>query len=85
MTKKKELKKEIEKINQIYDNEESKPIDSYIRLYTQVIREVSENLKQKTNLLNIFITEESDVKDISSEAKIHNQFKLPQSSTIFRI
>ncbi len=74
-------KKEIEKINQIYDKEESKSIDSYIQLYTQVIREVSENLKQKTNLLNIFITEESDIDNISSDAKIHKHFKKLQNSS----
>lgn len=74
-------KKEVEKINQIYDNEEKKPIDSYIRLYTQVVREVSENLKQKTNLLNIFITEKPDVDNISNDTKIHNHFKKLQNSS----
>ena len=81
MTKKRELKKEIEKINQIYDQEDSKPVDSYIRLYTQVVREVSENLKQKTNMINIYISEEMRTDKISSERKIHHHFKKMQNSS----
>ena len=77
-------KKEIEKINQNYDKEVDKPVDSYIRLYTQVVREVGENLKQKTNLLNIFITEENDNNHISKDEKIHNHFKKLQNSPKIR-
>jgi hypothetical protein len=68
-------KKEIEKINQIYDKGVSKPIDSYIRLYSQVVREVSESLRQKTNLLNIYISEDREVNNIPSDSKIHHHFK----------
>ncbi|MFX1326755.1 MAG: hypothetical protein ACFE91_01240 [Promethearchaeota archaeon] len=81
MTKKSEFKKEILKINQINDKEDSKSIDSYIRLYTQVVREVSESLKQKGNLLNIYISEVMGDYKISSNAKIHYYFKKLQNSS----
>ncbi|MFX1568454.1 MAG: hypothetical protein ACFFCV_08810 [Promethearchaeota archaeon] len=74
-------KKEIEKINQIYDKENRMPIDSYIKLYTNVIREMSENLKQKTSILDIFITEENDPNKISDEVKINNHFKKLQNTS----
>ncbi len=31
---------------------ESKSIDDYIQLYTQIVRELSENLKNKTEMIN---------------------------------
>ncbi|MFX1363852.1 MAG: hypothetical protein ACFFCE_14275 [Promethearchaeota archaeon] len=81
MTKKKDFKKEKEKINQIYDKKDKNPLDSYIRLYSQVVREVSQNLRQKINISNIYITEKEDIDKISSDKNIHHYFKKMQNSS----
>ncbi|MFX0001354.1 MAG: hypothetical protein ACFE88_14670 [Candidatus Hermodarchaeota archaeon] len=81
MAKRREFNKEIENINQIYEKKEPKQVDSYIKLYTQVVREISESLKQKTNLLNIYFTEEMNSDKISCDKMIYHHFKKLQNSS----
>ncbi len=81
MTKKRDMKEEKDKFNQTDNKEHSMPIDPYVRLYTQVVREVSENLKQKTSLLKIYVSEEKGTDKISSDKNIHHYFKKLQNSS----
>ena len=59
---------------------ESKSLDDYIQLYTQIVRELSENLKNKKEMVNKILYNETDLNKTSDIRKhfehLRNQKKL---------
>jgi len=43
------------------NKEESKSLDYYVQLYTQIVRELSENLKTKKDMINDVLYNETDL------------------------
>ncbi|MCK4781027.1 MAG: hypothetical protein KAT57_12585 [Candidatus Lokiarchaeota archaeon] len=54
------------------NKEESKSLDYYIQLYTQIVREISENLKNKKDMINDVLYNETD---LNKTLNIRKQFE----------
>lgn len=75
MTKKKDIKREIKRMHQICENDNSKPIDYYIRLYTQIVREISEHLKNNKILMKPLLSNEDGVNQFSNGKRFPKDLK----------